>query len=436
LVGNTRLSTTMAEVVRGLLVDNPRERWGLRELGQWAVDGRRPNPPRVVLPKVASRPIKIGSDEALTARSLAFALSRNWDHGTKLLSSEEFQIWLRRSLAEEVIVERVTKVTRGSQETTIRERADKLILNALIALDPPAPFRYRTLATQIDGLANLVGAVLADAEGEAETVGDIAQMITSGLWSNWIQAQGTLSQEGGRVRTLLERQRTVATSLEPGSGLERCLYELNTATPCLSPLVIESCVVNVTDLLTALDRLPREAFVEDFLADRHMLAFIAARTPKLTDTLIRQAVGRRSALQRLVHQTRMLAVVQGSTKVIVPNLTTNLADLLKKTAEAEIHGSQLKEMVLKDLGEAAPLGRLDALLKTLEESGVLERDRKGFEAARADYILTKRRLGELKDEHTKAERRSVALGPQVAGLIGLASGLVSIAVMALMGIGF
>lgn len=40
-----RLTTAMTEVVRGLLVDSRRERWGLNELGQWAVDGRRPNPP-------------------------------------------------------------------------------------------------------------------------------------------------------------------------------------------------------------------------------------------------------------------------------------------------------------------------------------------------------------------------------------------------------
>ncbi len=436
LAAGFRLSTAMTEVVRGLLVDSRRERWGLNELAQWAVDGRRPNPPRVMPPKVASRPIKIGSDEASSARSLAFHIANHWDHGSKLLSGEEFQVWLRRSLAEEAVVERVTKVTRGSQETAARERADKLILIALLALDPQGPMRYRDIKLQLDGLPNLLANVLADEEGERDILADLSQLIANGLWSNWAQIQGTLANEPARIRSILERQRAVVTTRDPGAGIERCLYELSHTVACLSPLLVESCVVDLNDLMIALDRLPKAAFGEDFLNDRHVLAFLAARSTKITDQLLRQAVGRRSALQRLVHQVRMLALVQSSAKILAPNLTRNLADLLKTTAEAEIRGSELKELVLKDLEQAAPLGKVDALLKTLEESGALESDRRGFEAARAAYGESKKKLLDLKDRLNKATRRSTELGPQIAGLIGLASGLVSIAVMALMGIGF
>ena len=75
-------------------------------------------------------------------------------------------------------------------------------------------------------------------------------------------------------------------------------------------------------------------------------------------------------------------------------------------------------------------------MKTLEESGALEADRRGFEAARAEYVETKKKLFELKDQHTKAERRAATLGPQFAGMIGVASGLAAIAMMALLGVGF
>jgi hypothetical protein len=206
--------------------------------------------------------------------------------------------------------------------------------------------------------------------------------------------------------------------------------------PCLSPLVLESCVIDLNDLLVALDRLTPESFVEDFLTDRHILAFIASRSSKVTDQVLRQAVGRRNALQRLVQQVKILALVQSNAKIAVPNLTTNLANLLKATAGQEIRGSELKELVLKDLEAAAPLGKIDALLKTLEESGALEADRRGFEAARAEYTEGKKKLSELKDQLTKAERRATGLGPQIAGMIGMASGLAAIAMMALMGIGF
>ena len=436
MAGGLRLTTTMTELIRGLLVDSRRERWNLSDLAQWAVDGRRPNPPRVTQPKVAGRPIKIGSSEALTARSLAFHLARNWDHGGKLLTSEEFQTWIRRSLAEEAVVDRVTKVTRGSQETTVRERSDKLILNALLALDPNGPMRYRDLSFQLEGLPNLLGNVLVDADNERDAAADLSMLIANGLWSGWSIMQGSLSAEAARIRSLLERQRTVVTTRDPGAGIERCLYELSPAMPCLSPLVLESCVVDLNDLLAALDRLTPESFVEDFLTDRHILAFIASRSSKVTDQVLRQAVGRRNALQRLVQQVKILALVQSNAKIAVPNLTTNLANLLKATADQEIRGSELKELVLKDLEAATPLGKIDALLKTLEESGALEADRRGFEAARTEYVEGKKKLSELKDQLTKAERRASGLGPQIAGMIGMASGLAAIAMMALMGIGF
>jgi eukaryotic-like serine/threonine-protein kinase len=436
LVGGSRLSTTMTEVVRGLLVDSRRERWGVAELAQWAVDGRRPNPPRVGQHKVAGRPLKVGQDEAFSARSLAYALARNWDQAGKVVTSEEFQTWLRRSLAEEAVVDRVTKVTRGAGETVNRERADKMLLNVLLALDPQAPMRYRDVAFQIEGLPKLLAGVLADAEGERDAAADLSNMIANALWNGWSTMQGTLSNEGSRIRSMLDRQRPVVVTREPGQGIERCLYELGQAVPCLSPLVVESCVVDLTDLLVALDRLPREAFVEDFLTDRHILAFLASRSSKITDQVLRQAVGRRSALQRLVQQVKMLALVQSSAKVVVPNLTMNLAHLLKQTADQEIRGSELKELVLKDLDAAAPQGKIEALLKTLEESGALEADRRGFEAARAEYAEVRRKLVDLKDQLTKATKRAAALGPQIAGLIGVASALAAIAMMALMGVGF
>jgi hypothetical protein len=436
LAGSFRLSTSMGELIRGLLVDSPRERWNLRDLGQWAgIDGRRPKPPRVVAPKLAGRPIKIGSDEALTARSLALAITRNWDHGSKLLTSEEFQTWIRRSLAEEAVVDRITKVTRGTSETTVRERADRLTLVSIVALDPHGPMRYRSVTALLEGIPNLLGGALAEDDRAGEIVTDLTQMISAGLWSGWMAGQSGLSQEATRVRGLLERQRTVATTREPGQGIERCLYELNAEIACLSPLVIDSCVVELVDLLPALERLPREAFTEDFLTDRHILAFLTARSSKITDMMLRQAVGRKSALQRLVHQVRMLALVQSTSKQLAPGLTRNLAALLKDTAEAEIHGSNLKEMVLKDLEAAGPGGRIDLLLKTLEESGALETDRRGFEAARAEYGEGQKKLAELRDVHTKAQKRASALGPQIAGLVGLASGLMAIALMALMGVG-
>ena len=146
---------------------------------------------------------------------------------------------------------------------------------------------------------------------------------------------------------------------------------------------------------------------------------------------------------RLVDRDRLLALAIAEVARHIVVEEEHLYPLVRETAP---NGPDLAdwaliedrdaELVLKDLEQAAPLGRIDALLKTLEESGALERDRQAFEAARADYLRTRSRLAELNNELGEAQRQSVRLGPQIAALIGMASGLVSIAAMTLMGIGF
>jgi len=115
------------------------------------------------------------------------------------------------------------------------------------------------------------------------------------------------------------------------------------------------------------------------VADAHIDAYarLAEEIDPDSDTLTVYAAIARCRVYNALAEAGLIAV---------PNLTTNLANLLKATADEEIRGSELKDLVLKDLEAAAPLGRIDALLKTLEESGALEADRRGFEAARAVVV--------------------------------------------------
>ena len=69
LVGSERVSLTMMEPLRGLLNDDPLDRWGLEDLVYW-INGRRLSPKPQVLPPKAGRALALGEDGYVTTRDL------------------------------------------------------------------------------------------------------------------------------------------------------------------------------------------------------------------------------------------------------------------------------------------------------------------------------------------------------------------------------
>ncbi len=74
LIGNTRLSPTHSELLRGLLTDDARQRWTGADLEQWQ-SGRRLTPKNTDAGKRAARALEFGGKEYTQVRPLAQALA-------------------------------------------------------------------------------------------------------------------------------------------------------------------------------------------------------------------------------------------------------------------------------------------------------------------------------------------------------------------------
>src|SRR3546814_9576894 len=77
LVGETRLSLPMVEVQRGLLCDDPDERWRHDDLQLW-LSGRHLSPKQALLPPKAARLFPFEGEEYNNTSALSSALGRNW----------------------------------------------------------------------------------------------------------------------------------------------------------------------------------------------------------------------------------------------------------------------------------------------------------------------------------------------------------------------
>jgi hypothetical protein len=100
LVGQVRLPLAITEVVRGLLVDDSRQRWTVNDLDLW-LSGRRLSPKQPQVARRAARPLEFQGQDLWFARTAARALGRNPAVSTPIIENGELDKWLRRSLGDD-----------------------------------------------------------------------------------------------------------------------------------------------------------------------------------------------------------------------------------------------------------------------------------------------------------------------------------------------
>ncbi len=151
LLGDARVSLGLMEPLRGLLCDDPKERWTVVDLEAW-LGGRKQSPMQPMLPTRASRPLAVGDGEYWTKTSLCNAMGANWHEANQLINSGELQRWLQRALSDDDANHALTEVMESA--VVLADKEEHLTAKTLIVLEPSLPLRYTVLTAKIDGLTD------------------------------------------------------------------------------------------------------------------------------------------------------------------------------------------------------------------------------------------------------------------------------------------
>ena len=161
LCGRAHVPVPMIEPLRGLLSDDPTERWRLEQLDIW-VSGRKSSPmQKKSAPRAESR-FEFDEKSHLTARTLAKALGSNIDQAAKVIKSGDLGLWLRRSLRDGELsedVERLGEVAK-SQESRPMGSNEVLVSQVSMRLDPHGPVRYKGCAFMPEGMGPALAVAL------------------------------------------------------------------------------------------------------------------------------------------------------------------------------------------------------------------------------------------------------------------------------------
>ncbi len=376
LVGSRRLSPAMTELLRGLLYDDPKERWGLNEVQLWLA-GRRMSPRQVLLPPRAQRAITISGRRREMDREVAHALAAGWAEGVELAASGALEGWVRRSLGDE---ERGRRIARSRAASTgSPQDPDLLLSRSLTILDPTGPIRFKGLALRLDGLP---GALAQDFENE-ERRKLLAEVLELRLPTQWIELQAGAGAEVLAYKKLYEALHSHLGNPGFGFGLERCLYEANPGLACRSPSLARFRVVKIEELLPALDRLAAAqggGAAPDYV-DRHIAAFCAARTKDLGSEVFKALDQPDHLASRRLAVLKLLAEVQ---KLAGPARLTNLARAMAVLLEPVIqgfHNRPYREELIVEVEATAAQGSLDRMVKLLDDPKVQRGDDLGFQQA-------------------------------------------------------
>jgi len=395
----------MIEILRGLLADDPRERWTLDELQSWIarrqIKARQCTPPRR-----ASGPLELGGSLHVTARSLAQAIVRDPAAAEKLVRSGALDVWLQRRLGDPERLAAVTLAMGEGMESPAHTA--RLVARIAIALDPRAPVRFGGFAAAPDGFGPALAAAYRSGAGAAI----IAETVVARLPQFWCSVQSGFRPEQSPHLRLFDRLRHLLDDRRPGCGVERLLYELNPGLHCLALAIEHECVIAADEVLPALERASAAGRIGEAPVDRHVAAFLAVHCRAAVSEW-HDDLASADPQQRALAGLQVLARLQslyGPARV--PSLCDRLGQDLPKLIE-RYHSHSRRQRLGVVLAKLRGKGSLVDMV-ALVGPGERRRDEAEFQAARGEVAALGRALTALRDGRDTRWRDAVELGGRMA----------------------
>lgn len=411
LVGGHTFSDKMRELLQGMVEDRREARWSLPQIRAWLSDGEVQ--PAAVPDRV--KPERGFAFNGLTfydPRALATAMAGHWDNVGLSDGGHEFLTWARQSLGDDALAERVLTAMELSKRALGGGQGKAhpaFVARLCMALDDRAPIRYKRISCHPDGLGPLLATYFSN-DGFRGDIKDLFLEDLPGCQIRMSQGKGALSGKTGRRFT-----RLVAMVKDSGTGfgIERCLYELNPAQHCLSPLIADQRVMGLGDVLPALEKAAAVAHASAPM-DRHLAAFIAARADANTDDFL-HALNRTEAGDQAV--TGLLALLAVADTGGGERPYTKLARWLEPHLAPAVvcfHHRKWREAAEAELPSVVASGNIAALYRFIANGEARRQDRDGYAEARARSAKIDRQIRYLNSALAKDPKKAEEYGHGLA----------------------
>lgn len=422
LIGEERISLSLIELLRGLLADNPEQRWNISSTEMW-MDGRRMTPIQSRGNKNSQRPFLFNGIEYFSYRDLALAFTRNWEMAADAIRSEKLTIWVKRGFEDTATADEIGKAINAANiNFSIRERQDDyLVARVCMLLDRKAPLRMRQWCFMPEALGTVMAATMMQQKDIKPLIG----IITTGYLENWYEYQ-----HDKVARQSVKNLQMILQKPELGMGIERCLYELNDGLPCQSPMIVREYIDDVRKLLPALESISKKADPRSWPLDRHISAYIAAKFgTKVAEQLT--AINRPKASVATGGMLSLLAMLQwtfGPEHLYA--LCSWIGGLVSPIIKS-YHNREKQQQMEKELPRYIRRGNLADLYKFLDNKEDRVLDDNDFVRAQNEYAEISAEIEYLDGSRTEREEYGYLLGNQMASVLSFSIAVLTMFVLLL-----
>lgn len=392
LTGKDRFAGAILELLRGLLIDDPRQRWSIDDIILW-MDGQRVSAKQgsPVKPK-AARPLEFNRHKFLKPQFLALELHKRPSEALQIVDSGELKLWINRSIQDKALEERVDRSAKAAREQGVSgpAYAERVAAFTSIALSPSTPIVYKDLKFTPEAL----GRMLVSAMAQKRSLNEYVEAIQSPFTSFWVEFYDQEHYDPNDLVGRFETCRAFLKQTAPGYGIERCAYFLCQEAPCLSDKVKNYYVRTPEDLILAFDQMAASNNKPEGFFDRHILAFLSVRDKSVIDPYIPD-INSGDKKRALSATVKIFSQLQRRAKLPpLPHLSAWIAGMVTPLIE-RYHNREYRLKLASDVQKFKDSGDLSKFETLFANYSAQQEDQKQFHDSMQYYQALKKEHGEL-----------------------------------------
>lgn len=407
---NKKIPPSMAVILKGLLDDDPDDRWTLSDLAQW-MDGSNPRHRAGTNDNLLSRPLTYEGQTYTDRRMLAVAFANDPHKAAKYLRKQSFNVWVNQYLSTVSFTERIESIlnVQSADGFDTGERVNTTMVSRVCTfLDPTGPIRYRGLTIPYDGIHNAI--LYALDKNKVKDVKNIKEILTTDLFKLLCELASPYNYSAQKSKTYYGSSIALIEGQHKGQGAERFVYELLPSVPCLSPHTQDYWVDNLKSMIIAIDTVLSDEQRANSIFEPHVASFLASRSSILARIFTNHKennipIGQKAAVFVEIFGTLQL-------ELAIPKLV-NLSKFFSKGMKPMIRSLKNRpnrEILAKRLMELSESGDLVRLLTELNISRVKDIDAREFRRARQKFIKLDREEFKLTQGYSNKDPKAMLEG--------------------------
>jgi hypothetical protein len=419
LTGKERFTGSILELLRGLLNDDPRQRWSIDDVLIW-VDGRRvASKQTAALRFKANRPLEIENHKFLRPDELAIFLPKSPSHTARLIDHGEMRMWLTRSIQDKQLEENVENAvsTAKSHGTSGINYDDRLSAFVCMALAPNFPIMYRGVKVAPQGF----GRAIVDALVNSKDISPYVDIIQTQMVSFWISCASKAGVDTTELFQTFEVCRAYMRQNVIGYGIERCIYLLAPEAPCLSEKFKDYHVRTPEEMLMAYETMAAEGNRPENFFDRHIVAFLSVRDRAVIEPFLPDLNAHEKYRQTLA-VLKIFAEIQKRSKLpSMPHLGTWIIQNTDPIVN-RFHDRDKRQKLRDQISSLRDKGDLTKLLDILDNTMQVNEDLRQFRSMITNFVNLRREYMRLEHDLEHNPEFGHGTGRQTAAVI---SGMVA-----------